>query len=602
MSARNNKNSSQQPGLQDYQLKLTFEGPLLSQATGTMALGLDVEMQKSDSKPALNGSLIRGNIRHALTEFAPLMEKCNLSHDINRWFGDQSNDEGYEPQRSNVDFDFFWRLDDAYKLPELIGQRTRIEINRESGSVNEGSLQVIEDCFPTGSDNPTFSGKITLHFQHQAEKKRFKKWLKKALEFIPAMGSFKGVGFGRLVSAELEEINNTQLSNSTQPEDHTHFGIRLKLDRPFCIGKPRTSDSNQIISEEMITGNLIKALIARKYQNSSDKLKEELSFDQLIITHALPTDRETLQRKHSIPLSLAVLYHDQTKEAEVIDMAMSPAITKWQHVPSFAPDWKEADYEKINDFIKPPEIRPERLLTLRTEINAASDVSEESRLFSQECIDPSKYDWCADVNLCNIPEKKRAAVFKELQNIFNQGLSGIGKTKAHAKVTLCKTAFIQKSAALKPGKYIITLTTEARMLPPDLRMQGTNSAQDLKDQYQKYWATALSGQQDSGTQKNEGIQLIDYYAQQTLTSTYYHKQRHNPDQEKYYPEWLTNAGSVFVLEINNKKALEKLETFSHAGLKAHAEAGGAAATWKTTPYLPEHGYGEIQVKAMGEAK
>ena len=584
--------NSQQSGQQDYILNLTFEGPLLSQAAGTMALGLDVEMQKApDGKPVLNGSLIRGNIRHALAGFAKLLDDEKLSQEIKHWFGHESESGNYKPQRAHANFDFFWRLAQAYDEQKVPNQRTRIEINRESGTVNEGSLQVVEDCFPIGSENPVFSGKITLHYEDPKEKLFFNEWIEKALDYVPAMGSFKGTGFGRLVNAELKEIENKAPLNTSTPDEHTHFGIRLKIDRPFCVGRPRTSDSNLIVSEEVITGNLIKALIARAYNNNTNQLRKRLCFDQLIIGHALPTPKETSQREMPLPLSLAIL------DKKVIDMAMSQTIKKWEQIPSFAPDWKKADQALINDFIKQPDIHPKRLLTLRTEINAENGTSKESRLFSQECIDPSEHDWCADVNLSNIPKNKRTTVFKALQNIFDQGLTGIGKTKAQATVTLTKSPFTQKSAELKPGQQIITLTTAARMLPPDLRMHGTNSAQTLKTAYQTYWRKILSDDIE-----NENIQLMSYYAQQTLASSYYHQQRHHPEQEKYYPEWLTNAGSVFVLKIDDDKALKKLEEFSHTGLTAHAEADKSAANWKTTPYLPEHGYGEIQVKAMGESK
>lgn len=58
--------------MRHYQLTLTFTGPLISQATGTIPLGLDAAMQMHNHHPVINGSLIRGNIRHALTEFAEL--------------------------------------------------------------------------------------------------------------------------------------------------------------------------------------------------------------------------------------------------------------------------------------------------------------------------------------------------------------------------------------------------------------------------------------------------------------------------------------------------------------------------------------------------
>ena len=259
----------------------------------------------------------------------------------------------------------------------------------------------------------------------------------------------------------------------------------------------------------------------------------------------------------------------------------------WQSSPKFSPDWKQEDREKINNTLQRNVSSPKRLVVVRTEINPESRVSEESKLFSLECIDTEQHIWCADIDLCNIPTEKQAKVLNNLQQKLSKGLTGIGKTKARATVTFqLDKSYKPEVPALTVGRHIITLVTASRMLFPDLSIQGTNSASELKIAYQKYWRTALN---------NPQVILETYFSQQTLTSTYYHQQQHNKTKQSYYPEWLTNAGSVFVLDIQDEETLNKLAKLASTGLPAHKEVDGSEAKWKTTPYLPEQGYGEIQI-------
>ena len=568
---------------QHYQLKLVFSGPFITQASGTLTLGMDVEMQKdSANQPVINGSLIKGNIRHTLNDFSTLLEDECLKADINRWFGSETSDHQYTPQRTHIDFDFFWQLASDYETSQQ--QRTRIAIDSATGTVNEGALQIAEDCFPLNCKKPIFAGKIIIRFKNETERLKIEKWLNKALAYIPAMGSFKGVGWGKLVSATLEPIQSSSPtpSNKSLPENATRFGIQLALDRPFCLGRPRTPDSNQIVSDDFIAGNVIKGLIARLYNDDSALLEQKLCFDPLIITHALPTGKENNQINHPIPLSLAI-HNDK-----VIDLSEQPTENiVWENAPKFSPDWKQEDKKTVLKSLQKEMQPPERLLVLRTEINKKG-ISEESKLFSLKCIETKKHHWCADIDLHQIPKEKQITVLRELQQKLQHGLYGIGKTKAHAQLTFKLDApFKAETKQLTPGRQIITLITAARMLPPDLRIPGTNSAEALKKTYQKYWQQALTDE----------VTLENYFAQQSLTSAYYHQIRNQQTEKAYYPEWLTVAGSVFVLNIFDPDTLKKLQNFAITGLPAHPEVDKTAADWKTTPYLPEQGYGEIQIRS-----
>jgi len=570
----------------DYTLELTFSGPLLSQAPGVLAFGVDTAMQRYRKQPVLNGSLVRGNIRHVLEEFAELLQDSDLTNHIARWFGTETkaktkdSDSQYTPNRSEIDFDFFWKLKEPLKEQTSLARRNRIKLEEESGKVEKGALQVIEDCFPSGGGDIIFEGKLHARFATSGEEKAFSHWLSKALDYIPAMGSFKGIGFGKLQGWKLTDISTKPrpVGNHQFPDGNTRIGITLHLDRPFCLGRPCTTDSNRIVSDEIISGNVIKGVIARHYPDR--KLPKDLYFDDLIISHAVPV-LANLGRPSLLPLSLA------THKDEVVDMSTASVAGKWDEAPVFRPDWKSDDYKKAEDAWGSSNQHPERYLSIRTEINREKGISKESRLFTLECIDPHGFIWCADIELCQIEQSKRPAAFARLQTILQHGLTGIGKTKARAKVTITHpfTPFKQISEDLpcrQDDLYIVTLQTSARLLPPELKLTGVNSHAELKKCYQKYWGD-----------QHRNITLVNYYAQQQLTSAYYHQRQHDRDAADYYPEWLTTAGSVFVLQIKEDEALQRLKLWNRTGLPAHANADDSLADWRTTPYLPEHGYGEI---------
>ncbi|MGH8552513.1 MAG: hypothetical protein ACRERS_04390, partial [Methylococcales bacterium] len=185
-----------------YQLDLVFSGPLMSQAAGTLAFGVDTAMQRYRETPVFNGSLIKGNIRSAIEEFAELLEDSSLNEKISRWFGaktdgnavfsskaddeaiDSAETHDYKAERARVEFDCFWTFVQDYRKQdeEKKPQRIRIEIDKQRGTVQTGSLQVIEDCFPVGGKNFTFRGKLLLRYRTGDEKRDFIEWLGKALD------------------------------------------------------------------------------------------------------------------------------------------------------------------------------------------------------------------------------------------------------------------------------------------------------------------------------------------------------------------------------------------------------------------------------------
>jgi hypothetical protein len=62
----------------------------------------------------------------------------------------------------------------------------------------------------------------------------------------------------------------------------------------------------------------------------------------------------------------------------------------------------------------------------------------------------------------------------------------------------------------------------------------------------------------------------------------------------YFPFVLTNEGSVFTLEISSEDARQALLHALRFGLPV-PPFGARPLTWRNCPYVPENGYGEIDL-------
>ncbi len=609
-------NTPQLTGATCYELLLVFHAPLLSKQSGTLALGIDSAMQTYQHKPVLNGSLIRGNLRDYLEQFAkvlPESEAKSLQDSITRWFGRRTRkgESSLDTQRGTVHFDLFWTLtekpvankeksapDTNTKDDSRPVKRTRIKLNG-NGSVETGALQFIEDRFQTGNEVEC-KGWLRTHFQDEKEHELFQHWISKALQFIPAMGSLKGVGYGRLkengfkLTPQKRHSTTILLTSKT-----TRFGIMLELKQPFCIGKPRTPGSNRIESEDYIAGNVIKGVIARLFEDTYGKeeyrkrLRNDLCFDDLIFTHALPVAKEKPNRLPPIPLSLAK-YQDKYTD---MNLLADPCLVRWyvskeDKAPAFQPDWKSTDWETAKKQCGINDESPGKLLLVRTAINGERGAAADGELFSVECIDPTGFTWHGNVDLSKVSESRRQGVLRKLSDVLQLGLDGIGKTKAHAVVTVTPSAFELPHGTLPEigDIALVTLVTDANILPRHLEKlaQEWNASKPdheiLHELYAQYWSA----------QSSQGLSLQRYFAQQKRVGgafTHHHFQQ----GQEYYPEWLTVAGSVFVLKVESAQGLAHLQQWMKTGLSIQPECQEGLAAWEITAYLPEHGYGEICV-------
>jgi len=266
--------------------------------------------------------------------------------------------------------------------------------------------------------------------------------------------------------------------------------------------------------------------------------------------------------------------------------------------PAFQPDWKDADREEAALQLGHAPERPEHLLLVRTAIERQRGYSEESKLFALECTDVPGYVWCADIDLHGVhPDdgNARSEVTENLLDLLVGGLSDLGKTRALARVEVRERPFFDTSVAPEPlevepekDTWIVLLRTAARLLPARLEeaeIPPTGGAGALLRTYGSYWQQA----------SNECLALRHHYAQQEMVGGQYYW-RHFRALEDYRAEWLTLAGSVFVLEsatVNRKAAQDILARWLNGGLPKAQDR--SHDDWRRNPYLGENGFGEIAV-------
>ena len=471
-----------------FDVRLTLRAPVLSQASGARAYGVDTAgLRDSSNLPALPGSLIRGNLRHAwkaLRENFPGRNEIPSEDETKAWFGAESETgTDDEPCRGWARFAEYWTVDKrTVEQRKDKGVRHRIERNQEKGAVESGSLQVIESPFSTG-ESVVYSGWIRAWCRDAAEADRLAQWIRKGLEYVPALGALKGAGFGRVLKVEVshQPVPSSPGAASSVDPKVTAFGIVLTLDRPFCFARSHPPDSNRYESEDFIPGGASKGAIARRLRQSArdtgplDHPAFPLLcqyFDVLRFTHAFPAMAANTVRPVMPPLSLMIGPKDATPDPpdNLYDVALrdGPGLIH-NRAPAFSMDWKDKHfgmaYEKCG-WGKPPE----RCLIIRTEINPKTGTAFKNKLFATECVTPDGHRWLANVDLSKVAENDRKQIIEELEKLLAAGLDRLGKTEAETKkieiLPGCPAPALHSYPLIHNGLAVVTLQSAARLSCP----------------------------------------------------------------------------------------------------------------------------------------
>ncbi len=581
---------------------ITFIAPIISQSSGASRIGLDSAMLcNREGKPAIPGTLIQGNLRYYWQELS------GKSSDKTLGLGNSHQDG--TPQRGHLNFSEFWVYNDSASKIQA-GLQHRIKIDDASGKTETGALQTIESLFLAG-ESVSFKGDIFGWFKDDSAADDFKIGITRSLLYMPAAGSFKGIGFGRVKDVTV----HSQPINIARCDDQ--IGLVIKPDRAFCFSRHlagnntrsnnsksdgKTDLDNNYVSEDFIPGGAIKGSIATLLRLSSGQQKctggiEHPDFpllsqylDQIVFTHAQPVangQQHTCKRNHALPKSIVMA------ENKFYDIAQKdkPGLINGE-APKFATEWKSREWaiagedETLN---LPAYLRDSRSLILHTEIDRKSGASKDHQLFSIEAVNPDDHQWHANITL---PETltdndDKKALIAELQYLLTKGLHWLGKTEASATVTLREQPFlIPGTHAITPGQQSITITllSAACLLPIGTTIPSTNGGGELLQAYKESW-----------TELSEGsLELIRFYAEQQLVGGSYLHERFGPGKP-YNPRIFTTAGSVFVFAVtvtDFDKAKKHLDNWSKTGLP---QLKVFSDKWQENPYIAPNGYGEIAV-------
>ncbi|MFZ1342874.1 RAMP superfamily CRISPR-associated protein [Thiothrix eikelboomii] len=576
----------------DYRFSVTLKlvAPVITQGLEGKLLGIDTSawQVEDDGKffPALPSSLIQGNLRHAWKRLEKLAGDAFMSSaSINEWLGGEAQEDSFnKPVRARLRSSDFWRAD-LEADPEM---RFRITIDPDTGAVKRGHVQVIESPYPAGT-RVAYSGWFEVSATEE-EAAELRSRILQGLQFVPALGAFKSIGFGRIEAVEVSAAQERK-QDSLTPQSGDSFGLVLELDRPICFARPH-ADDNRFESESHIPGAaLIGAVINRMQQLSRETNRWPVlrkHIDAIRFTHAFPAEYGKQQRGVPIPLSLFA------DEQAVHDAASAPmSALAGAKAPVFQPDWKSewSDVEPVFSGLRDGN-EPHRQLRVRTAIETESQAAADEKLFAQEVVETHKHQWLANASLYGIPDGERSAVGAELLDLLGYGLHGLGKTRAMTSRIQSTTeippviASQTNTASLQVGQTLrLLLVTPARLLPDRVSLPATNGGGQLHQIYADSWETLSGG----------SLKLKHFFARQQLYGGdyYYHRFLKPLGNTPYNPLLLTEAGSVFVLEVTDPAgAVACLQQWQQAGLPQLPGITGAE-DWHSNPLLAANGYGEI---------
>ncbi len=587
---------------QDYRFKIEIKllSPVISQAQQGTQLGVDTEAwqikEQDKVYAALPGSLIRGNLRHSWLKLAELSNDWITQTEIEEYLGQAAKkanaSDKNEPQRAWLRSSDNWIAEEETQSTTL----HRIKKDEKTGGVGKGMLQTLTAPHPVGRE-VVYQGwfEITCDASKLAD---LKHKLEKGLGFIPALGAFKGVGFGRVLNIEVSEAKQTNVDAELQSAElDEQFSLELSFDRPICFAKPHPEVSNRFESELYIPGGAIKGAIATRIKQLDHPnfavLEEQLSLIRITHAHPCLANAKLKKRASVIPLSLYYAEQDKQNNQDICFDASSESLetTIKRHNIRFKEDWKEANRQAVAASFSglTDSQLPQRILRVRTAIDSETDASKDEALFSIDALKTDKHVWLGNISLAKVAEEKRDAVKQALQELLAQGLNSLGKTRAQTtKIKIAKplsfTLEQEKTESLSKGDQIrILLQSDSVLFDKDSAIPASNGASQLKKTYETSWSEL----------SDNSLQLTHYFAKQGLYGGDYYWRRFRPQDEIYHPLLLTKAGSLFMLEvIEPETALEKITQWQQQGISLLPEAKD---DWKENPLLANNGYGEISI-------
>jgi hypothetical protein len=621
----------------ELKVELTVRAPFISAGGADGVRGLNkLLIRRSDGQIALNGSHIKGKLREALKElskyrlisesfvmldlFGPEKKKLEKKEPIDTASDEQNPQSDYDYRmKGRLRFSDFVVISPSMQADCSANQKrlTKVRIDSKSGTSKEQCLQIVENIFDSGTP-VTLSGTISF-FAKPDLATSTATTLTTGLKWITALGGSKGSGFGRLERVNASLSTCEPLSAPTLPAEQREFDIHLEFFDDLLIGGIKKA-SYFVESETVIPGGAIKGSLARFLNrlcgaehdwNAIDMRNSAVStrftllaehFSRILCSHAFPVAIDRTHRPLAIPFSAVTL-----KGAKAVyDVALLDAASLDSHsrIPSFQINWKSGDDTRHEFGWMTPEI----INKTRTAVHEKSKRAEDESLYTFQYLTPfqprdarhgecrKKIKWIASIRLPELDPEKQQRLAAEFFDAINQGWQYLGKRDARFSFSVHEPEpmpFHERFAEEKPelygGQAIVVLQTDALMFDGQTLAKNEGAFPNLHAVYTQFW--------DEVTEK--ACKMNRFFARQKFAGGYQAKNSYQLHQH-YYPYILTEAGSVFVLDIRDPaKADRKLNQFRLNGLQLPSDITSripdGTAPWQKCPFVPENGYGEIKI-------
>lgn len=584
------------------EVELEIIGRFLVAGSSPGAPGVDTPVSITPSRHLLLPfSAVKGKLREALAESPKGRDWCT------EWLGPRETSPS-QIERGRLRFtDFVGQT----QLADPIPIETRVAINSRRASAQKGMLHAYESPLESGRTD-TLKGRIRFVAENEDAAKDVRRHIVAGLRLVTQFGSNRTVGFGRLkaVRSQLHRHSPT----ATKGVVGTRMLLTLTPTTPFCVSCHRVSE-NVFESDDRLSGSVIKGAIASMLRElcglrgGGPATPEELmkgsaskeqwitlagALDQICITTAFPVPLDKPVLPTVPPLSL--VKSDNLVERQGLslrDVASSSGASLLNgSAPEFAVDWKNASDVKEYFGI----VHPQRELRVRTAISTEHRRAADNDLFAYEMVRPDGFRWVCHVDFSGVAGDQLEKVRQAFEQLVQNGIWGIGKTKCNANVLMSEDGSLQPRQELRSSfvaignRWIVTLQSDALLHEPSAAHFGELSENHdrlkaLKDAYHAYWASV----------SDAGFELQHYFARQKLAGGEYLGRRFRRSGRPYRPYVLTCAGSVFVLTAQApRKACEELIAWSRTGLPV-PEFVGSNPSFTECPYRPQEGWGQVVV-------
>ncbi|MEM6478170.1 MAG: RAMP superfamily CRISPR-associated protein [Pseudomonadota bacterium] len=567
--------------LRKYDISLSVRAPFLFASEEVGAFGYDMVAHKTNHGRALiPDSQVRGLILHGLHALEEVGH--GAAGALIACFGSEGEDAtpvrrikqqtgapqgAAEGRRGRVSVSDF--VSDK-QISQTLPPAPRVALDEETGAAKPGQLVAVEQCFPPG-EKVTFSGTFHAYVEEDIAAT-----LELALGYHTAIGKLKSVGFG-----VLEDVNCAPAALAervTPPEiggEAATLRWRFNVDRAYLVDADLAA-ANAYVGKPAIPGGALKGLVAKHLEQAGASPEAFTALSAVRFGFARP-----LRHWPAFPRSL--VYDDGRKA--IIDLALegvdaaegalsSVVDAGVDDLPDDAFDRKEeakyASYFAARGHTRP---RPEPAYQTRIHVAIHRELQSaiDKQLFSTQAVIPPEGGFEAQVDF---PAGVAEAGGREIVEAIAGALAGLGRTDAVLEPT--GLSALPPAPAPTVGQDItLRLETPAFLL----------AEWDMSDPARAYaeaWRAILPG-----------VEMRAHFTSEALIGGYLAR-RFGETRESYAPFMLTQAGSVFCLDVSGCEAADVDRIFL-TGICAPRFAGDTPTTWENCPYVAANGYGAVVI-------